>query len=96
VADELERTGRASRAVLGVTVADDPQRAGAVIRSVTPGGAAELAGIREGDVVLRFGDQRISTGTDLQAAVSSRAPGEVVEVQLADRTVRATLAAAPN
>ena len=46
--------------------------------------------------MLRFGDQRISTGTDLQAAVGSRAPGEVVEVQLADRTVSATLTAAPN
>ncbi|MHA6623431.1 S1C family serine protease [Pseudonocardia sp. DLS-67] len=96
VAEELERTGRASRAVLGVTVADDPRQAGAIIRGITPGGAAELAGIREGDVVLRFGDQRISTGTDLQAAVGSRAPGEVVEVQLGDRTVQATLTAAPN
>jgi putative serine protease PepD len=96
VAEELERTGRASRAVLGVTVGDDPRQAGAVIRGVTPGGAAALAGIREGDVVLRFGDQRISTGTDLQAAVGSRAPGEIVEVQLADRTVQATLTAAPN
>jgi putative serine protease PepD len=96
VAEELERTGRASRAVLGVTVTDDPRQAGAIIKGVTPGGAAELAGIREGDIVLRFGDQRISTGTDLQAAVGSRAPGEVVEVQLADRTVQATLTAAPN
>jgi putative serine protease PepD len=96
VAEELERTGRASRAVLGVTVTDDPRQAGAVIKGVTPGGAAELAGINEGDVVLRFGDQRIATGTDLQAAVGSRAPGEVVEVQLADRTVQATLTAAPN
>jgi putative serine protease PepD len=96
VAEELERTGRASRAVLGVTVGDDPRQAGAVIRGVAAGGAAEQAGIREGDIVLRFGDQRISTGTDLQAAVGSRAPGEVVEVQLADRTVQATLTAAPN
>jgi putative serine protease PepD len=96
VAEELESTGHASRAVLGVTVTDDPRQAGAVIKGVTPGGAAEQAGIHEGDVVLRFGDQRIATGTDLQAAVGSRAPGEVVEVQLADRTVQATLTAAPN
>jgi putative serine protease PepD len=96
VAEELERTGHASRAVLGVTVGDNPRQAGAVIRDVAPGGAAEKAGMRPGDVVLRFGDQRINTGTDLQAAVGSRAPGEVVEVQLADRTVQATLTAAPN
>jgi putative serine protease PepD len=96
VAEELERTGRASRAVLGVTVGDDPRQTGAIIRSVTPGGAADQAGIRPGDVVLRFGDQRISNGVDLQAAVGSRAPGEVVEVQLGNRTVQTTLTAAPE
>jgi putative serine protease PepD len=96
VAEELERTGKASRAILGVSVDNDPQQAGAIIRAVVPGGAAEQAGIRQGDVVLRFGDQRISTGTDLQAAVGSRAPGEVVDIELADRTVRARLAAAPG
>ncbi|MGH8921101.1 MAG: S1C family serine protease, partial [Actinomycetes bacterium] len=73
VAGELERTGKAARAVLGVTVGDDPQRSGALIRSVVAGGSAELAGIRQGDTVLRFGYQRISNGTDLQAAVGSRA-----------------------
>lgn len=96
VAEELERTGKATRAVLGVSVDNDRRRAGALIRSVIPGGAAEQAGIKQGDLVVRIGDQRISTGTDLQAAVSSRAPGEVIEVQLADRTVQATLAAAPG
>jgi putative serine protease PepD len=96
VADELQRTGHASRAVLGVTVADDPSRPGALIRSVAPDGAAAQAGIREGDLVIRLGDQRISTGTDLQAAVGSRAPGEAVDVVLADRTVRATLTEAPR
>ncbi len=96
IAEELERTGRASHAILGVTVGDDPRRPGAVIQGVTPGSAAQLAGIREGDIVLRFGDQRISTGEDLQAAVGSRAPGEVVDIELADRSVRATLATAPN
>jgi putative serine protease PepD len=96
VAGELERTGKASHAVLGVSVADDPTRAGALIGTVTPGGAAELAGIRQGDLVVRFGDQQISTGTDLQAAVGSRAPGEVVAIQLTDRTVQATLTEAPG
>ena len=96
VAGELERTGRAARAVLGVSVGDDPQRTGALIGTVTPGGAAEKAGIRQGDLVLRFGDQRISTGEDLQAAVASRAPGEVVEIQLGDRVVSATLAEMPG
>ncbi|HET6258386.1 MAG TPA: trypsin-like peptidase domain-containing protein [Pseudonocardia sp.] len=94
VAEELERTGKASRAVLGVSVGDDPQVSGARIQSVAPGSAAEAAGIRAGDLVIGFDGQRILAGDGLQAAVRSRAPGQVVEVQLADRSVSVTLGAA--
>ena len=96
VAEELERTGRAARAQLGVNVGDEPKLSGARIQGVVPGGAAEAAGIKAGDVVLRFGDQRILAGEGLQAAVRSRAPGEVIEVQLIDRTVQVTLSEAPG
>ncbi|MGI9003223.1 MAG: S1C family serine protease [Pseudonocardia sp.] len=95
VAEELVRTGKAARAILGVNVTSDPQLSGARISSVVPGSAAEAAGIRAGDLVIRFGDQLILAGDGLQAAVRSRAPGEVVEVELADRTVLVTLGEAP-
>ena len=91
VAEELERTGRASRAQLGVSVGDDPTLSGARIRSVDPGSAAEEAGLKAGDLVIRFGGQRIMAGEGLQAAVRSRAPRETVEVELADRTLSVTL-----
>ncbi|WP_145982714.1 trypsin-like peptidase domain-containing protein [Pseudonocardia sp. EC080625-04] len=91
IADQLRTGGPATHAVLGVEVADDPQLGGAIVRTVTPGGAAEQAGLRPNDVVQRLGDQRISTGTDLQAAVRSQPPGSVVELQLQDRTVQVTL-----
>ncbi|MBC3190005.1 trypsin-like peptidase domain-containing protein [Pseudonocardia sp. C8] len=91
IADQLRTGGPATHAVLGVEVTDDPQLRGAVVRTVTPGGAAEQAGLRPNDLVVRLGDQRIATGTDLQAAVRSQPPGTVVELQLQDRTVRVTL-----
>ena len=94
VAEELERTGKASRAVLGVNVSNDPQVSGARIQGVAPGSAAEVAGIKAGDLVIGFNGQRILAGDGLQAAVRSRAPGEVVEIQLADRSVSVTLGAA--
>jgi putative serine protease PepD len=94
VAEELERTGKASRAVLGVNVTNDPQVSGARIQGVAPGSAAEVAGIKAGDLVIGFNGQRILAGDGLQAAVRSRAPGEVVEIQLADRSVSVTLGAA--
>ncbi|MFP5072610.1 trypsin-like peptidase domain-containing protein [Pseudonocardia nantongensis] len=91
VADQLRTTGQATHAVLGVEVTDDPQLAGARVALVTPGGAAEKAGLRPQDLVVRLGDQRIATGTDLQAAVRSQPPGTTVDLQLADRTVQVTL-----
>ena len=94
VAEELERTGKATRAQLGVSVGDDPNVSGARIRSVEPGSAAEKAGLKAGDLVVRFGGQRILAGEGLQAAVRSRAPQETVEVELTDRKLSVTLGVA--
>jgi putative serine protease PepD len=94
IAQELETTGRATRAVLGVGVGDDQSVTGARIQSVVPGGPADAAGIKAGDVVRKFGDKQITTGLDLQAQIRSAAPGATLPVQLADRTVQVTLGSA--
>ncbi len=95
IAGELEANGIATRSVLGVQLApDDPRSAtGATIASVNPGGAAEQAGVRAGDVIVRFGDVRVTNGTELRAAVRSSTPGQPVEVELTDRTIQVTPAA---
>ena len=72
-------------------VGDDQDVSGARIRSVEPGSAAEKAGLKTGDVVLRFGGQRVLSGEGLQAAVRSRTPGDTVPVELSDRTLTVTL-----
>ena len=91
VADELERTGKATRASLGLTAANDTKRSGAVVKSVAPDGPGAAAGIKVGDLIVRVDDRPVVTGDDLQAVVGSRAPGEVVRIQLSDRSVEATL-----
>ncbi|MEJ8281897.1 trypsin-like peptidase domain-containing protein [Pseudonocardia spirodelae] len=96
IADQLRDGGRATHAVLGVTVGNDPELRGAVIQEVTPGGAAAQAGLRPQEIVARLGDQRTTTGTDLQAAVRSQPPGSVVQLEIVDasgagRTVQVTL-----
>lgn len=90
-AKELAETGKATQTVLGVQVGDAPE-GGAVVRDVTAGGAAEAAGIKNGDVITRFGDRQVETSDTLVAAVRSRAPGDKVQITIGkDRTVEVTL-----
>ncbi|MFP5022510.1 S1C family serine protease [Pseudonocardia phyllosphaerae] len=91
IADQLRAGQKATHAVLGVEVTDDPQQGGAVVRTVTPGGAAERAGLKPQDLVTKLGEQQIATGQDLQAAVRSQPPGSTVRLQLRDRTADVTL-----
>jgi putative serine protease PepD len=53
---------------------------GAIIARVTPQSPAEQAGLRRGDVVLRFGDEEIDSAADLIAAVRAHKPGDKVEI----------------
>ncbi|MCP2200878.1 S1C family serine protease [Lentzea flava] len=88
--DEIVKTGKAKQTVLGVKVESTEQ--GAKISEVTPGGAAEKAGLKAGDVITKFGDRRIDESDTLVAAVRSRAPGDKVTITLSDgKTVEATL-----
>jgi putative serine protease PepD len=88
--DEIVKTGKPKQTVLGVKV--ESVEEGARITEITPGGAAEKAGLKAGDVITKFGDRRIDESDTLVAAVRSKAPGDKVTITLSDnRTVEATL-----
>lgn len=53
---------------------------GAVIAEVVSGSPAEKAGLRQGDVIIKFGDEEINTADELVKAVRSHEPGETVEI----------------
>jgi hypothetical protein len=53
-----------------------------LVRSVVDRSPAADAGIENGDVLLRYGDQRLFALLDLQQANRSGQPGEFVEVEL--------------
>lgn len=84
IAQQLIETGRAEHALLGVTVGNafgpGGTGAGARIRSVEPGGAADEAGLEVGDVLIGVEDRIITDANSLVAAVRSHRPGDRVEV----------------
>jgi putative serine protease PepD len=84
IAAELIATGKATHAVIGVSVSDQAQSSsiqtviGATISMVTANGPAAKAGLQVGDVVTKADTQLIITGTDLVAAARSFAPGQTI------------------
>jgi len=85
IAQELITTGQSTQAVLGISVSSNnpasPTAAaadGATITAVTPGGAADKAGITAGTVVRKVNDQLTPTGDSLTAATRSHIPGDIV------------------
>jgi putative serine protease PepD len=91
------RGGAAGSAFLGVQ--GDPHTDGAHLVAVVPGSAADRAGLREGDVVIRLAGRALTSFEDLRAALRTRQAGERVDVVFVRngerRSVTATLDAAP-
>ncbi len=83
VALELIRNRRAAHSVLGALISTSYRGAGAQIAllrvggvpPVSPGGPAARAGLRPGDVIIRFASQQIVNATALLDAIRSRQPG---------------------
>ena len=58
----------------------DESRSGFVVAEVTPGGAAEKAGIRLGDEIVRVGEGDVQTYDDLRAQLEKVERGQTVKV----------------
>lgn len=92
VAVRLIRHGKIERSYIGVAGQDVPihprivrhyslpANTGAMIISVEPGSAAATAGMRDRDVIVRFGGTRVAGVDDLHRLLTEAAPGEIAEV----------------
>ncbi|WP_240963059.1 S1C family serine protease [Antrihabitans stalactiti] len=101
IAEELVKNGKATHALIGLQVPSQDDANGARVIEVTPGSAAEKAGIPKGVIITKIDDRRIDTGDALIAAIRSHKPGDKVAVTYTDdtgqnqKTVDVTLDEAP-
>jgi putative serine protease PepD len=99
VANTLIDGGEVDHPFLGVWVAPG-EEGGAVIGQVAPDSPAAEAGLQEGDVVVRIGEQPITNSSDLVNAVQSAEVGQTLEVEFqrdgATQTTTVTLAEATD
>ena len=110
VMDQLLKTGKVRRGMLGVTIQsvdadlassmDLPVARGVIVTSVQPGSPAEKAGIKRGDVVTSFNNHPIADTNNFRNMVASAAPGTEVTLGLRrdnrDQTLRLALAELPE
>lgn len=95
VADQLIATGKVVRGYLGVGTSDinrdlSPELreflkvpdGGALCENVTPNTPAARGGLKDGDVIVKFGDRVITSFTDLEKAVGATRPGTTVAVEV--------------
>jgi putative serine protease PepD len=103
VVADLESSGHASHAVLGVGVADSTDDElqtpnGAKVLQVTAGGPSAKAGIKVSDIIVKIGDRAIVDADSLIAATHAATPNSTVAVTYlrngVDTTVQVTLGSA--
>jgi Do/DeqQ family serine protease len=90
VMDQLLKTGKVHRGMLGVTIQSIdsdlasslnlPAARGAIVTSVANGGPAEKAGLKRGDVITAVNKQPVIDNNTLRNLVASMPPGSNVEV----------------
>ena len=90
VINDLMEFGELQRAYIGVQIRDiDAEFAtelglseieGVYIAGIVPDGGADIAGLREGDVILSIDNNRIHSLSELMGNIGQHSPGEVVSI----------------
>src|SRR5215211_3692479 len=101
VADQIIDNGEAVHPYLGVYLSDltqetarkfgSPVDSGALVEKVEPGGPADDAGVRRGDVVTVVGSEQVRSSGDLISALRNHQPGDTVDVTVLRNGQKTTL-----
>jgi serine protease Do len=82
---EAQERQKPPRASLGITVEPTPRETnatGVVVRDVDPDGPAAKAGLRSGDVIVKFGDKEIKDYDSLVNTLITHQTGDKVHLQI--------------
>ena len=95
--------------ITGMTVSDEASQyygipEGVLVSEVTEGGAADKAGIKKGDIIVKLDGQKVSGKDDLVSKLQYYESGETIEVVIAradsgeykEQTVEVTLGSKPT
>jgi putative serine protease PepD len=89
ISDEIISQGEASHGLLGALVTDALSSddgagfpIGVRIVELTPGGAAEMAGLKPEDIITFFNGKPVTTASELTAAVRQEPAGSRVKIEL--------------
>lgn len=92
IARDLMEFGQVQRAFLGVSIVSVDQRRarqlnmprikGVEISGLVSGGAADLSGLRSGDVITRVNHRPVNEPNELQAQIALFRPNETVEISV--------------
>lgn len=95
IINKLETNGKIVRPALGITMYDlsnftssqlaslhlpSSVTSGVIVRSVQSGMPAAAAGLKEGDVIVKIGDTKVTASTDLQIALYKYSVGDTTSI----------------
>lgn len=92
IAADFREYGSVQRAMLGISMLNNSEDLkeekklstsdGVYIAEVVKGGAAEAAGVRNGDILLSIDGTAVSKGTAVQEIINQHSPGDKVELEI--------------
>ncbi|MCL4377790.1 MAG: trypsin-like peptidase domain-containing protein [Actinobacteria bacterium] len=82
IADEIIKTGSAQLPYIGITIGNNTSNIiGVLINTVTPGGPANKAGIKAGDILTDFNNEKLHNPYDLLGNIIQHQIGETVTIK---------------